>query len=444
MPSREEIAEMIRETGLDSLDSLFSEIPTDLRKRSLDLPEHVTEYGLIRKASQIADENKWGEFTNFMGCGSYDRIIPASVDHIISRSEFITSYTPYQPEVSQGLLQALFEYQSTICDLTEMDVTNSSMYDGVTALAEAVRMSYRVNGRKKILLPETIYDSRTAVINSYVEGLPVSIEKYRIDRKTGFIDLEDLASRVDGDTSCIVVENPNGLGVLDPNVTKVHEIKGESNLISYSDPVSLGAVLPPGRYGADISVMEGQPLGIHQNFGGPYLGIMSFRKELVRKSPGRIIGETVDVNGKRAFVMTLQTREQHIRREKAMSNICSNQALMALASLAYISILGPSGLRKAALMTIKKSGDLRNHLQKIRKDSVPVSGTLFSDVPVTIRKPESLKPALMKNRIMGGIPLADLSRSLSGEFRNTFFFSVTEKTEDSDIEKLSKVLEVVL
>ena len=312
MPSESDVSEMLKEIGLDTVDSLYSGIPGKLRKQQLDLDHHISEYELIKRAESIAGENRWNNYINFLGCGSYDRIVPASVDHIISRSEFITSYTPYQPEVSQGMLQSLFEYQSTICDLTEMDVTNSSMYDGVTGIAEAVRMAHRVNGKSKVLVPETLYDSRLAVIESYMEGLPSKIEKYRINRETGYIDLEDLASRVDNNTSCILVENPNGMGVLDPNVTKVQEIKKGALMISFTDPISLGAVKPPGSYGVDISIMEGQSLGIHQNFGGPFLGIMSFRKEYVRKSPGRIIGQTQDHNGKRAFVMTLQTREHRI------------------------------------------------------------------------------------------------------------------------------------
>lgn len=444
MPSPEDIPAMLKEIGKPSLDSLFSEIPGSLRKKSLRLPEHIPEFELIKKAQEIASENKWTEFTNFMGCGVYDRIVPTSVDHVISRGEFITSYTPYQPEVSQGILQALFEYQSVMCDLTEMDVSNSSMYDGVTALAEAIRMAHRVNEKRKILIPETLYDSRVSVINSYVEGLPVSVERYAIDKKTGYLDLEDLKNKIDKETSCIVVENPNGLGVLDPNVPKVQEIKRDALLIAFVDPISLGAVIPPGGYGTDIAVMEGQQLGIHQNFGGPFLGVMAFRKELVRKSPGRIIGESVDVNGKRAFVMTLQTREQHIRREKATSNICSNQALMAVASVAYLSILGRRGLRKAALMTMENSNRLRTRLASKSRGSVPVSGTLFSDVPVVISKPDSLQPVLLKHKILGGIPLSSLTQGLSEKMENVFFFSVTEKTGTRDIELLVSGLEAIL
>jgi Glycine cleavage system protein P (pyridoxal-binding), N-terminal domain len=274
-----------------------------------------------------------------LGNGIYDRFIPPLVDEIIGRNEFLTSYTPYQPEISQGMLHSLFEYQSIISDLTEMDITNSSMYDGFTSLAEAVRMAYRINGKDEILIPENIYKSQLSIIKNYTAGLNLNFIQYGFGTD-GLLDMEDLKVKVTSSTSAIIVENPNVFGLIDENAFHVSEIKKDALLITYYDPVSLGLIMPPGEYGTDIAVAEGQQLGLHMNYGGPLLGLFSFKKEYVHRSPGRLIGLSKDSRRRKAFVMTLQAREQHIRRSKAMSNICSNQALLAIASLAYLSILG--------------------------------------------------------------------------------------------------------
>ncbi|MDS0257747.1 aminomethyl-transferring glycine dehydrogenase subunit GcvPA, partial [Thermoplasmatales archaeon AK] len=355
--------EMMASLGIKDISELFSDVPKKFRKNSLEIPEGKSEYEVIQDAIAYASMNRTG-MAMFLGNGIYRRIVPAAVDEIISRAEFLTSYTPYQAEMSQGVLQALFEYQSLISDLTSMDVTNSSMYDGFSALGEAVRMAYRINGRSEILLPESIYKSKKAVMESYIVGLGVKIRYYSINPDDGTIDLESISSAVGQDTSCVVVEQPNSMGVIDRNVTAVKETIKDAILIAYYDPVSLGIIKPPGEYGADIAVAEGQQLGIHMSYGGPLLGLFSFRKEYIRKSPGRLIGETTDVNGKRGYVMTLQTREQHIRRQRAMSNICTNQALLAIASAAYLSVLGRTGLRNVALKTIENSRKLTSILRK--------------------------------------------------------------------------------
>lgn len=442
MPRNDEVEQMLNSLPMKSRDDLFSEIPTKFRKSVLRLPRSKSEFEVIETAKSIAKTNQWDQYKNFLGMGFYDRVIPSSVDSIISRSEFLTSYTPYQPEVSQGMLQSLFEYQSVMSDLMHMDFSNSSMYDGYSSLGEAVRMAFRENERQKVLIPDNMINTKLQVIESYTEGLNLKFERYKISRDTGEIDLENLKGLVDGNTSAIIVENPNSYGVLDRNVTRVSEIKKDSVLIAYVDPISLGLVKPPGDYGADIAVAEGQQMGIHMNYGGPYLGIFTFRKELVRKSPGRIIGETTDANGKRAFVMTLQTREQHIRRQKATSNICTNQALMALASLTYLSLLGASGLRKVAAVTMEKSRKFTDNIKKvISKDAVPFTGVHFSDVIVKINKSEKdLNAALIKNRIIGGIPLSRLIPDLSDQLKGNYAFSFTEKTPDADIDLLSSIL----
>ncbi|HLH85476.1 MAG TPA: aminotransferase class I/II-fold pyridoxal phosphate-dependent enzyme, partial [Thermoplasmataceae archaeon] len=274
--------EMMASLGIKDISELFSDVPKKFRKNSLEIPEGKSEYEVIQDAIAYASMNRTG-MAMFLGNGIYRRIVPAAVDEIISRAEFLTSYTPYQAEMSQGVLQALFEYQSLISDLTSMDVTNSSMYDGFSALGEAVRMAYRINGRSEILLPESIYKSKKAVMESYIVGLGVKIRYYSINPDDGTIDLESISSAVGQDTSCVVVEQPNSMGVIDRNVTAVKETIKDAILIAYYDPVSLGIIKPPGEYGADIAVAEGQQLGIHMSYGGPLLGLFSFRKEYIRK-----------------------------------------------------------------------------------------------------------------------------------------------------------------
>ncbi|MCL5782883.1 MAG: aminomethyl-transferring glycine dehydrogenase subunit GcvPA [Candidatus Thermoplasmatota archaeon] len=436
-------AEMLNLLGVKDKLELFSDVPQSVRKPSFRLDRGISEHEVLLEARSNAALNRGPGMLNFLGNGIYDRIIPASVDSIAGRTEFLTSYTPYQAEMSQGVLQSLFEYQSMMCQLTGMDVTNSSMYDGFTALGEAVRMAYRINGKTEVLVPECIYDGKLQVIKSYLEGLPVRITKYAMDAGTGFLNLDDLKSRINGDTCAIICEMPNGLGIIDQNVPKVQEIKGEALLIAYVDPISLGILRAPGEYNADIAVAEGQQLGIHMSYGGPLLGILSFKRDYIRKSPGRLIGETVDVNGKRAFVMTLQTREQHIRREKAMSNICTNQALMAITATTYLGIVGPGGLRKIGTMTYKNAGDLGKRLRGMKlaaKDQF--TGKSFSDVLIRFGSDQGdLREKLLHKEVLGGTTLAGLCAAAGKKFPHSHFFSVTEKTTTAEIEKLAGILE---
>ena len=436
---------MLQAMNMKSMDELFSDVPASMRKKSLRVPPGISEYELMEEAKNIAAMNRYEGYRKFLGCGIYDRIIPSSVDSIISRSEFLTSYTPYQPEMSQGMLQSLFEYQSLMSDLMGMDVTNASMYDGYSALAEAVRMAYRINGKTEVLIPETLYRGKLRVIESYTRGLGLKLISYGYEKETGFADLDDLSKKVGENVSSVICENPNGFGILDENVPSLREVVGKSMIISYVDPVSLGVIRPPGDYDSDIAVAEGQSLGVHKNLGGPLLGIMSFKREHIRKSPGRIIGESVDSDGKKAYVMTLQTREQHIRREKAMSNICSNQALMAVAASTYLSILGKKGLRNVALKTasnMKKLIETFRHVEGYNPDLF--SGKHFSDLPVKAPVDnEKLRKSLLEKNIQGAIPFDSILPNLSDLFRNTSFFSVTEKHNDDDFSALKSALEVV-
>ncbi|MCL5802462.1 MAG: aminomethyl-transferring glycine dehydrogenase subunit GcvPA [Candidatus Thermoplasmatota archaeon] len=436
---------MLQAMNMKSMDELFSDVPASMRKKGLRVPPGISEYELMEEAKNIAAMNRYEGYRKFLGCGIYDRIIPSSVDSIISRSEFLTSYTPYQPEMSQGMLQSLFEYQSLMSDLMGMDVTNASMYDGYSALAEAVRMAYRINGKTEVLIPETLYRGKLRVIESYTRGLGLKLISYGYEKETGFADLDDLSKKVGENVSSVICENPNGFGILDENVPSLREVVGKSMIISYVDPVSLGVIRPPGDYDSDIAVAEGQSLGVHKNLGGPLLGIMSFKREHIRKSPGRIIGESVDSDGKKAYVMTLQTREQHIRREKAMSNICSNQALMAVAASTYLSILGKKGLRNVALKTasnMKKLIETFRHVEGYNPDLF--SGKHFSDLPVKAPMDnEKLRKSLLEKNIQGAIPFDSILPNLSDLFRNTSFFSVTEKHNDDDFSALKSALEVV-
>ncbi|CAC12479.1 glycine dehydrogenase (decarboxylating) related protein, subunit 1 [Thermoplasma acidophilum] len=432
----DELLSMLNFLGMKDPEELFSDIPKSVRKKSIGIGGGLDEYRVIDRAMEIGRKNKT-DMINFLGNGIYDRVIPEAVNYILSKPEFLDSYTPYQPEISQGMLQSMFEYQSLISDLMGMDVTNASMYDGYSALGEAARMAYRINGHSKILVPESSYDSKISVLRNYIWGLNMKIMKYRIG-EDGMIDLDDLSSKIDSDTSAIVVENPNGYGILDKNIFGVKDIKKDAVLISYVDPISLGVVKPPGEYGSDIAVAEGQQLGIPMNFGGPLLGLMSFKMEHIRRSPGRIIGESIDSNGKRAYVMTLQTREQHIRRAKATSNICSNQALLTLAASAYLSIMGSTGLRKVALLTIKHSRMIKEKLSSIGVKPY-FSTESFSDVMFRLER--DVMEALASKNILGGLKLRQLISDTP--MKDATFFTVTEKTDAAAIEKLAAALEVI-
>ncbi len=438
---KQEIAEFV---GISDEMELFADIPEKFRKTGLKINPGISEYEVISRAINIAGKNGGSDLVNFLGNGIYDRVVPATVDSIISRSEFLTAYTPYQAEMSQGALQSLFEYQTFMAELTGMDISNSSMYDGFSTLGEAVRMAHRINEKRDVLIPENIYDDKLKVMESYLYGLPVRLVKYSIDRRSGFINIDDIQSKITDNTSAIVVEMPNALGIIDENVPKVQQIRKNALIIAYVDPVSLGMLAPPGDYGVDIVAAEGQQLGIHMNFGGPTLGILSFKKDYVRKSPGRIIGETVDRNGRRAYVMTLQTREQHIRREKATSNICTNQALMAIAATVYLGTVGPSGLRKIAETTYIKSRKLKESLTRLKiANKQQLTGKPFSDVLVSFRKDvEGLQAYLSNHGINGGLSLSKLSREAASAISNAAFFSTTEKTTDEAIAMLAEALEV--
>lgn len=342
-----EFEDMLNYLRMNSWEELFSDIPKEVWKKGIDI-EAIDEISVYRYAKELAAKNKdIFDMPNFLGAGIYFHYIPPAVLEIVGRSEFYTSYTPYQPEISQGMLQVQFEYQSVIAELTGMDVANSSMYDSHTSLGEAARMAYRINRRKEVLVPENLYWEKESVLKNYIAGLGMRIKKYPLNER-GMVALDKLQELVNENTAMVYVENPNFFGVIDEGVDEIKEMLGKAIYTVGVNPLSLAVLKPPADYGADIVIGEGQILGNPISFGGPLLGIFATSKQYVRKMPGRLIGETVDADGRRAFVMTLQTREQHIRRGKATSNICSNEALCAVFSVAFVAYYGANGLKELA------------------------------------------------------------------------------------------------
>lgn len=362
--TEEEVRAMLAAIGVPQVEALFAAIPPDVRLgRALEIPPALSELELSRHLEASAARNLGThQAVCFLGGGAYDHFIPAVVDFVASRSEFYTSYTPYQPEVSQGNLQALFEYQTLITQLTAMDVSNASMYDGATALAEAVLMALSTqNGRRRIVLPENVHPEYRAVAKTYLTHL--GIETVTLPTPQGIVEPEQLAEVLDSETACVVIQQPNFFGCVESagKLTQVAHEKG-CLVIVVVDPISLALLRRPGDYGADIVVAEGQPLGIPLAWGGPYLGILACREAFLRRLPGRLVGQTTDHRGNRCWVLTLQTREQHIRREKATSNICTNQGLMALRATVYLAAMGPRGLRRVAESCVHKSHYLHRRL----------------------------------------------------------------------------------
>ncbi len=385
-----ERAEMLRVIGVDKVEDLFHDVPAEFRFPKLDLPRPLSEAEVLAELRDMAEMNvDLDHAACFLGAGAYNHFVPSVVDMIISRSEFYTAYTPYQPEVSQGVLQALFEYQSMICALTEMDVANSSHYDGATATAEAVIMALNVHRRRRtrVVLSPTLHPMYRQTVHTYTQGMGLTIVGEDAPRH----DLQALADLIDDETCCVIVQNPDFLGrMFSPAEMKALADAAHARkalFVVAVDPISLGFMVPPGRYDADVVVGEGQSLGNPPNFGGPYLGIFAFKKEYVRKSSGRLVGETVDAEGKRGYVITLSTREQHIRREKATSNICTNEALVAIASAVYMAAMGKEGLRRVAEMSYHKAHYAAQRIAEVEGFEVLSTWPFFKEFVVKCPAP---------------------------------------------------------
>lgn len=436
----EDEQKMLEAIGISSIDELFEDISEEVAlKRDFKLDKSKSELEVSSYLTKLSKKNcSLDDLTCFLGAGAYDHYIPSIVDHIISRSEFYTSYTPYQPEISQGTLQYLFEYQTLICNLTGMDVSNASLYDGGTAIAEAALMAAAVTRKKEIIISKTVRPEARKILKTYAHIQDLKV--IEVDMKDGITDLEQLDSLVNDNTATVIVQSPNFFGIVEDieETAKItHKVK-RSALITSVDPISLGILKRPGDLGADIVVGEAQSMGIPLSFGGPYLGFIAVNKAYMRKLPGRIVGETEDLDGKRSYVLTLTAREQHIRRERATSNICSNQGLNTLAATVYMVTLGKEGLREVALQSTKKAHYALKKLTESGKYRPVFDKPFFKEFAVTSDiEPEKISSSLRESDIIGGY---DLGQDYP-QYKNTVLYAVTEKRTRAEIDKLSSVLE---
>ena len=434
---------MLAAVGIGSVDELFCCIPEEIRmKRELDLPSPMAEPDLLRHFQGIAARNLAPDTLSFLGGGAYPHFIPVVVDYLSSRGEFISPYTPYQPEVSQGSLQIIFEYQTLICQLTGLEIANASLYEGASAAAEAVLMAHRLNNKPKILIAGTMHPEYRKVVGTYVKNLPVRVEEIGYDASGG-LDLEDLKRKLDSETCVVVCQSPGFFGTVE-NLDLMGELahaQGALFAVIVAEAASLGILKSPGASGADIVAGEGQSFGLPLGFGGPYLGFMSCRKEFVRQFPGRIAGETKDIEGRRGFVLTLSTREQHIRREKATSNICSNQAWCALRAAIYLETLGREGLRRLAIQNIQKANYGLDKLTEIPGVLRKFSGPVFNEFVVEFRGrwPE-VSSHLLKRGVVAGLGLEPYYPGL----KDCALICVTETHRKEDIDRLASLVKEVL
>ncbi len=434
----EETASMLACLGLTDTEELFRSIPEKLRlRKSLNLPSGNSEMEVRHAMEAIAAKNSRFQ-TCFRGAGAYRHYIPSVVGHVVSRSEFYTAYTPYQPEVSQGVLQAIFEYQTMICELTGMDASNASVYDGATAACEAIAMC--LDGkRRKAVVCGAVHPQTLAVIKTWCHASGVELAVTNIHE--GRTDDEEFARFMDDTTACVIAQQPNFLGQLE-DVAALESVthRAGAKLILSCNPISLGLLKSPGEWGADIAVGDGQPLGNPLNFGGPYLGFMACREAMQRKLPGRIAGETVDHDGNRGFVLTLQAREQHIRREKATSNICSNQALNALAAAIYLSAVGPQGLREAATLSMERAHAAASAISALPGMKLKYDGQFFHEFVIESEiAPETIEKQLASRGILSGLPIGFLGE----EYHNCMLYCCTELNSEEQINQLVSALREV-
>ncbi len=435
---------MLKDIGVDSPEELFSSIPEGLRlKERLDLPGVMSESELSLHMKGLSDRNgTLGNYISFLGGGAYNHFIPSVVNHLISRSEFSTPYTPYQPEISQGTLQWIYEFQSLISLLMGMEVANASMYDGASALAEGVIMAMRINKRDGIIISAGVHPEYRRVVKTYVKNFGIDIKEAPFTEE-GVTDLNWIRDNISEKTSAVVLQNPNFFGCIeDIKVAEeiVHEKEGLL-IISVVEPMSLGILRPPGDFGADIVTGEGQSFGNPLSYGGPYIGFFTTKEKFIRNIPGRLVGETVDLNGKRGYVLTLATREQHIRREKATSNICSNEALCALAVTIYLSTMGREGIKKVAYLNVQKTNYAKNKLSNLNGFRVRFKRSTFNEfVLETPESPDRINKKLMEKGIIGGLNL----KPFYPEMKNSLLMCFTENNTKDEIDLLCDTLQEVI
>jgi glycine dehydrogenase subunit 1 len=430
--------DMLARIGVGSIEDLLERIPAKARlSRPLNIPPAMAESDLVRQLRALSGLNANAEdYACFLGAGSYDHSVPSPINHLISRGEFFTAYTPYQPEASQGTLRSIFEYQSMMAELTGMDVANASLYDGASSVAEAALMAHAVTARSAIVLSRGLNPLYRQVVETYCESPGIRLKAAPIG--DGATDLDALRKAVSGQTAAVVIQHPNFFGCLE-DVKAAADLAHAQGalLVVVADPVNLGLLTPPGVLGADIVVGEGQGLGVPMSFGGPNLGVFAAKQELVRRMPGRLVGATVDLDGQRGFVLTLQTREQHIRREKATSNICTNVALCALMATIYVSIMGKVGMRKVGLLSTAKAHYAAETFAKISGVRLRFTAPFFKEFTLQLPKsPERVAKRLLKEKILAGVPLKPFDRSQ----KDCLLVAVTEKRTRAEIDAYAAAL----
>lgn len=438
---------MLDQIGIGSVDQFYADIPREiLLKTRFKVEGFESEQEVASHLQELLSRNRSGyDFDSFLGAGLYNHYIPAAVKTVMSRTEFQTSYTPYQAEISQGLLQALFEFQSMIADLTEMDAVNSSLYDGSTALGESARMAVRATGRYKVLVPKSLHPDKLSVLHNYTEPVGIRTVTYDYDEETGGANIDDLQSKLDRETAAVFSETPTFFGILDPESVRIPSLCHEKGALAITgfDPISLGGLRPPGSYDVDIIVAEGQSISSETNLGGPLLGIIGCKGDgLLRQIPGRLIGLTTTVDGKhRAFSMALQTREQHIRRERATSNICTNEALLGVGAAVYLSLLGPKGLRTLFETILTKTNYAIKRLGELAHSTIPrFHGQHYQEFVATFRGAGHTVSSINKNLLSQGI---HGGKSLTKEFPDigeSSLFCITEMHTAQAIDKLRTAL----
>ncbi|UCC38528.1 MAG: aminomethyl-transferring glycine dehydrogenase subunit GcvPA [Candidatus Aminicenantes bacterium] len=432
--------EMLARIGVSSTAELFHPIPREIKlEKQLEVPSPLTEPELIHYFETAAQKNKFHTCVSFLGAGAYPHVIPYVVDYISSRGEFVSPYTPYQPEVSQGTLQVIFEFQTLVCQLSGMEIANASLYDGASGAAEAVLMAHRLKGRPKVLVAKTLHPQYKKTIQTYVKNLGIQIEEIGYSER-GEVDFEHLERKLDDDTSAVVSQSPNFVGTVE-DLKRLSELAHSHDALSIvvvAEAVSLGILEAPGELGADIVTGEGQSFGLPLSFGGPYLGFMTCRKEFVRQFPGRIAGQTKDVEGRRGFVLTLSTREQHIRREQATSNICTNQALCALRATIFLETLGGEGLRELAWQNIQKANYALERLSQVEGIRRRFNGNSFNEFVLEFSEGWSKVDNFLREKgVIGGLSLG----TFYPELENCALICVTEMHKKEEIDRLVELME---